>query len=64
VPGRLIGIARKDRPHGRMELLDHAVIGPCHRFIGSNGTLTGYGGGLDRKRWLLAHEGVVGRTLF
>jgi len=41
-----------------------AVIVPCHRVIGSNGTLTGYGGGLDRKRWLLAHEGVVARTLF
>jgi methylated-DNA-[protein]-cysteine S-methyltransferase len=33
-----------------------AVIVPCHRVIGSNGTLTGYGGGLDRKRWLLQHE--------
>ena len=33
-----------------------ALIVPCHRIIGSNGTLTGYGGGLDRKRWLLAHE--------
>ena len=33
-----------------------AVIVPCHRVIGSNGTLTGYGGGLERKRWLLAHE--------
>jgi methylated-DNA-[protein]-cysteine S-methyltransferase len=41
-----------------------AVIVPCHRVIGSNGTLTGYGGGLDRKRWLLAHEGVADRTLF
>ena len=41
-----------------------AVIVPCHRVIGSNGTLTGYGGGLDRKRWLLTHEGVVSRTLF
>jgi methylated-DNA-[protein]-cysteine S-methyltransferase len=41
-----------------------AVIVPCHRVIGSNGTLTGYGGGLDRKRWLLAHEGVGSRTLF
>ena len=29
---------------------------PCHRVIGSNGTLTGYAGGLERKRWLLAHE--------
>jgi methylated-DNA-[protein]-cysteine S-methyltransferase len=34
-----------------------AVIVPCHRIIGSNGTLTGYGGGLERKRWLLEHEG-------
>lgn len=33
-----------------------AIVVPCHRVIGSNGTLTGYGGGLDRKRWLLAHE--------
>ena len=40
-----------------------AVVLPCHRIIGSNGTLTGYGGGLDRKRWLLNHEGVT-RTLF
>jgi methylated-DNA-[protein]-cysteine S-methyltransferase len=34
------------------------IIVPCHRIIGSNGSLTGYGGGLDRKRWLLAHEGL------
>lgn len=40
-----------------------AVIVPCHRIIGSNGTLTGYGGGLDRKRWLLLHEGVQ-RSMF
>jgi methylated-DNA-[protein]-cysteine S-methyltransferase len=33
-----------------------AVIVPCHRVIGSNGSLTGYGGGLERKKWLLAHE--------
>jgi methylated-DNA-[protein]-cysteine S-methyltransferase len=33
-----------------------AVIVPCHRVIGADGTLTGYGGGLERKRWLLAHE--------
>ena len=33
-----------------------ALIVPCHRIIGSSGHLTGYGGGLDRKRWLLAHE--------
>ena len=39
-----------------------SIVVPCHRVIGSNGTLTGYGGGLPRKEWLLAHEGarVVG----
>jgi methylated-DNA-[protein]-cysteine S-methyltransferase len=34
-----------------------AVVVPCHRVIGSNGTLTGYGGGLRTKEWLLRHEG-------
>jgi methylated-DNA-[protein]-cysteine S-methyltransferase len=33
-----------------------AIIVPCHRVIGSDGTLRGYAGGLDRKKWLLAHE--------
>jgi methylated-DNA-[protein]-cysteine S-methyltransferase len=33
-----------------------AIIVPCHRVIGANGTLTGYGGGLPRKQWLLQHE--------
>jgi methylated-DNA-[protein]-cysteine S-methyltransferase len=33
-----------------------AVVVPCHRVIGADGSLTGYGGGLPRKRWLLAHE--------
>jgi len=33
------------------------IVVPCHRVIGADGTLTGYGGGLWRKRWLLAHEG-------
>jgi methylated-DNA-[protein]-cysteine S-methyltransferase len=32
------------------------IIVPCHRVIGSDGSLTGFGGGLDRKRWLLQHE--------
>jgi methylated-DNA-[protein]-cysteine S-methyltransferase len=36
-----------------------ALVVPCHRVIGTNGSLTGYGGGLDRKRWLLRHEGVL-----
>lgn len=35
-----------------------AIVVPCHRIIGANGSLTGYGGGLDRKRWLLEHEGA------
>jgi len=34
-----------------------SIIVPCHRVIGSNGTLTGYAGGLERKQWLLQHEG-------
>jgi methylated-DNA-[protein]-cysteine S-methyltransferase len=33
-----------------------AVVLPCHRVIGANGSLTGYGGGIERKRWLLDHE--------
>ncbi|MGE0718111.1 MAG: methylated-DNA--[protein]-cysteine S-methyltransferase [Alphaproteobacteria bacterium] len=36
-----------------------SVVVPCHRVIGADGTLTGYGGGIERKRWLLAHEGAV-----
>jgi len=37
-----------------------AIVVPCHRVIGADGQLTGYAGGLDRKRWLLAHEGARG----
>jgi len=47
---RAVGLANGANPIG--------VVVPCHRVIGANGTLTGYGGGLERKRWLLAHEGV------
>ena len=36
-----------------------SIVIPCHRVIGADGSLTGYGGGLDRKRWLLAHEGAL-----
>ncbi|WP_340645311.1 methylated-DNA--[protein]-cysteine S-methyltransferase [Phenylobacterium sp.] len=36
-----------------------AIVVPCHRVIGANGSLTGYGGGLPRKRWLLSHEGAA-----
>ncbi|NNF31857.1 MAG: methylated-DNA--[protein]-cysteine S-methyltransferase [Flavobacteriaceae bacterium] len=42
-----------------------AIIIPCHRIIGSDGSLTGYAGGLHRKKWLLEHESpVVQATLF
>lgn len=37
-----------------------SIIVPCHRVIGANGDLTGYGGGIDNKRWLLRHEGALG----
>ena len=45
---RAVGLANGSNPVG--------VIVPCHRVIGSNGSLTGYGGGIERKRWLLEHE--------
>jgi methylated-DNA-[protein]-cysteine S-methyltransferase len=38
-----------------------SVVLPCHRVIGADGSLTGYGGGLYRKRWLLEHEGFVAK---
>ena len=47
---RAVGVA-----NGRNPL---AVIVPCHRVIGSDGSLTGFGGGLPRKQWLLTHEGA------
>jgi methylated-DNA-[protein]-cysteine S-methyltransferase len=47
---RAVGLANGANPIG--------VVVPCHRVIGANGALTGYGGGLHRKRWLLSHEGV------
>lgn len=36
-----------------------SIIVPCHRVIGENGRLTGYAGGLERKLWLLQHEGII-----
>jgi methylated-DNA-[protein]-cysteine S-methyltransferase len=45
---RAVGLANASNPVG--------VVVPCHRVIGANGSLTGYGGGIDRKRWLLEHE--------
>ena len=48
---RAVGLANGANPVG--------LVVPCHRVIGANATLTGYGGGLHRKQWLLAHEGVT-----
>lgn len=48
---RAAGLANGQNPIG--------IVLPCHRVIGSNGTLTGYGGGLPRKKWLLEHEGAL-----
>jgi methylated-DNA-[protein]-cysteine S-methyltransferase len=36
-----------------------SIVVPCHRVIGADGSLTGYGGGIERKRWLLRHEGAL-----
>lgn len=47
---RAVGLANGSNPV--------ALVVPCHRVIGSDGSLTGYGGGLPRKRWLLEHEGA------
>ncbi|MFZ0660634.1 MAG: methylated-DNA--[protein]-cysteine S-methyltransferase [Candidatus Binataceae bacterium] len=47
---RAVGLANGSNPV--------AIVVPCHRVIGADGSLTGYGGGLERKRWLLAHEGA------
>jgi methylated-DNA-[protein]-cysteine S-methyltransferase len=59
-------LAAKLKAPNAMRAVGHAngsnpisVVVPCHRLIGANGSLTGYGGGLERKRWLLQHEGVV-----
>ncbi len=41
-----------------------AILVPCHRVVASDGTLGGYGGGIERKRWLLRHEGAIGKGLF
>jgi methylated-DNA-[protein]-cysteine S-methyltransferase len=45
---RAVGLANGQNPI--------SIIVPCHRVVGADGSLTGYGGGLDAKRWLLAHE--------
>lgn len=52
---RAVGLANGSNPI--------AIVVPCHRVIGANGTLTGYGGGVERKQWLLRHEGAAFRPL-
>jgi len=52
---RAVGLANGSNPI--------SVVVPCHRVIGSDGSLTGYGGGLERKRWLLKHEGAPSSCL-
>ncbi|WP_413204550.1 methylated-DNA--[protein]-cysteine S-methyltransferase [Rhodospirillum sp. A1_3_36] len=53
-----LGVPKAVRAVGRTNGLNPiAIVLPCHRVIGANGTLTGYAGGLDRKAWLLDHEG-------
>lgn len=47
---RAVGLANGKNPI--------SIIVPCHRVIGKDGKLTGYAGGVDRKQWLLKHEGV------
>jgi methylated-DNA-[protein]-cysteine S-methyltransferase len=41
-----------------------AIIVPCHRVIGADGSLTGFGGGIERKEWLLTHEGRPSTAAF
>ena len=53
---RAVGLANGSNPVG--------VVVPCHRVIGANGKLTGYGGGLHRKEWLLRHEAQWASPLF
>jgi O-6-methylguanine DNA methyltransferase len=48
---RAVGLANGANPIG--------IVVPCHRVIGANGTLTGYAGGVERKAWLLRHEGAL-----
>ena len=50
---RAVGLANGHNPI--------SIIVPCHRVVGANGSLTGYGGGIERKRWLLTHEARVAR---
>lgn len=50
---RAVGMANGSNPV--------SIVVPCHRVIGANAALTGYTGGVQRKAWLLAHEGAIAR---
>jgi methylated-DNA-[protein]-cysteine S-methyltransferase len=52
---RAVGLANGQNPI--------AIVVPCHRVIGKNGDLVGYGGGLEKKIWLLQHEGAIQEQL-
>ena len=51
---RAVGLANGSNPI--------SILVPCHRVIGADGSLTGYGGGMERKQWLLRHEGFPGQN--
>ena len=59
--GQLASLSKKPKSARAVGLINSlnpiSIVLPCHRVIGANGKLTGYSGGLDRKRWLLHHEG-------
>jgi methylated-DNA-[protein]-cysteine S-methyltransferase len=52
---RAVGLANGSNPL--------PIVVPCHRVIGADGSLTGFGGGIERKRWLLAHEKQHSKTM-
>ncbi len=52
---RAVGLANGANPIG--------IVVPCHRVIGANGKLTGYAGGVEKKKWLLEHEGAIPASL-
>jgi len=59
-----LGVPNAPRAIGRANGTNPiSIIVPCHRVIGANGTLTGYGGGLPTKQWLLEFEGAIPRAL-
>jgi methylated-DNA-[protein]-cysteine S-methyltransferase len=61
--GQLAGTARAAQAHAAVGAANGSnpvsIVVPCHRVIGRNGTMTGYAGGVQRKEWLLRHEGYL-----